>query len=152
LENASIEIKYSIEKLLYRVWQKYLTNLQNSCEWNRGVGNLSLSALLARLKAFQLQHSLPEYSVCEVASLVVNTFPQAFLEILHHSVQHVGRNCCQFFLDVLFQIYRCPWFLFKQFALEISSEEEVLRLGTLIPMNIEVPKKYQLSQDRIAVF
>ena len=87
-----------------------------------------------------------------MASLVVNTFPQAFLEVLHHSLQHVGRNCCHFFPDVLFQIHRCPWFLFVHLALEISSEEEVLRLGTLIPMNIEVPTKYPLSQDRIVVF
>jgi hypothetical protein len=28
-------------------------------------------------------------------------------------------------------------------------QEEVLRLGTLVPMNIEVPTKYLLSQDRI---
>jgi hypothetical protein len=41
---------------------------------------------------------------------------------------------------------------FVHLALEISSEEEVLRLGTLVPMNIEVPTKYPLSQDRIAVF
>jgi len=35
----------------------------------------------------------------------------------------------------------------------MSSEEEVLRLGTLVPMNIEVPTKYQLSHnDRIVVF
>jgi len=87
-----------------------------------------------------------------VASLVVNTFPQAFLEVLHHSLQHVGRNCCHFFPDVLFQIHHCPWFLFIHPALEISSEEEVLRLGTLVPMNIEVPTKYPLSQDRIVVF
>ena len=65
--------------------------------------------------------------------------------------QHGGRNCCHFFPDVLFQIHRCPWFLFVHFALEISSEEEVLRPGTLIPMNIEVPTKYPLSQDRIVV-
>jgi len=87
-----------------------------------------------------------------VASLVVNTFPQSFLEVLHHSLQHVGRNCCHFFPDVLSQIHRCPWFLFVHLALEISSEEEVLRLGTLVPMNIEVPTKYPLSQDRIVVF
>jgi hypothetical protein len=44
-------------------------------------------------------------------------------------------------------------FCFKStVALEISSEEEVLRLGTLVPMNIEVPTKYPLSQDRIVVF
>jgi hypothetical protein len=86
-----------------------------------------------------------------VASFV-NTFPQAFLEVLHHSLQHVGRNCCYFFFDVLFQIHRCTWFLFVHLALEISSEEEVLRLGTLVPMNIEMPTKYQLSQDRIVVF
>ena len=54
--------------------------------------------------------------------------------------------------DVLFQIHRCPWFLFVHPALEISSEEKVLRQGTLIPMNIEVPTKYPLSQDRIVVF
>ena len=35
---------------------------------------------------------------------------------------------------------------------EISPKEEVLSLGTLIPMNIEVPTKYPLSQDRIVVF
>jgi len=83
----------------------------------------------------------------------VNTFPQAFLEVLHHSLQHGGRNCCHFVPDVLFQIHRCPWFLFVHLALEISPEEEVLRLGTLILMNIEVPTKYQLSHnDRIVVF
>jgi len=97
-------------------------------------------------------HSLPEYSVCEVESLVVNTFTQVFLEVLLHSLQHVGRNCCHFFPDVLFQIHRCPLFLFVHLALEISSEEEVLRLGTLVPMNIELPTKYPLSQDRIVVF
>jgi hypothetical protein len=68
-----------------------------------------------------------------VAPLVVNTFPQAFLE-------------------VLFQIRHCPWFLFVHLALEIFSEEEALRLGTLIPMNIEVPTKYPLSHDRIVAF
>jgi len=83
---------------------------------------------------------------------LVNTFPQAFLEVLHHLLQHVGRNCYHFFPDVLFQIHRCPWFLFVHLDLEISSEEEVLRLGTLVPMNIEVPTKYLLSQDRIVVF
>jgi hypothetical protein len=87
-----------------------------------------------------------------VASLVVNTFPQAFLKVLHHSLQHVGGNCCHFFLDVLFQIHRCPWFLFVQLALEMSSVEDELRLGTLFPMNIEVLTKYQLSQDTIVVF
>jgi hypothetical protein len=57
-----------------------------------------------------------------------------------------------FFPDVLFQIHRCLWFLFIDLAIEISSEEEVLRLGTLVPMNIEVPTKYPLSQNRIVVF
>jgi hypothetical protein len=51
-----------------------------------------------------------------------------------------------------FQIHRCPWFLFVHLALKISSEEEVLQLGTLVPMNIEVPMKYPLSQNRIVVF
>jgi hypothetical protein len=74
------------------------------------------------------------------------------MEVLHHSLKHVGRNCCHFFPDVLFQIHHCPWFLFIHLALGISPEEEVLRLGTLIPMNIEVPTKYPLSQDRIVVF
>jgi len=78
--------------------------------------------------------------------------PQAFLEVLLHSLQHVGRNCCHFFPDVLLQIHGCPWFLFVHFALEISSEEELLRLGTLAPMNIKVATKYPLSQDRIVVF
>jgi hypothetical protein len=88
-----------------------------------------------------------------VASLVVSTFPQAFLEVLHHWLQRGGRNCCHFFPDVLFQIHRCPWFLFVHLALEISPEEDVLPLGTLVLMNIEVPTKYQLSHDgRIVVF
>jgi hypothetical protein len=82
----------------------------------------------------------------------VNTFPQAFLEVLHHSLQHVGRNCFYFFPDVLFQIHRCPWFLFVHLALEISSEEEVLRLGTLVPINIEIPTKYQLSHKTESLF
>jgi hypothetical protein len=84
--------------------------------------------------------------------LLVNTFPQAFLEAVHHSMKHGGRNCCHFFPDVLFQIHRCSWFLFVHLALEISSEKEVLQLGTLVTMNIEVPTKYSLSQDRIVVF
>jgi hypothetical protein len=88
-----------------------------------------------------------------VASLVVHTFPQAFLEVLRHSLQHVGRNSCHFVPDVLFQVHRFSWFLFVHFALEISSEEDVLRLGTLAPMNIEVLTKYPLSHnDRITVF
>jgi len=78
--------------------------------------------------------------------------PKRFWKFCHHSLQHVGRNCCHFFPDVLFQIHGCPWFLFVHLALEISSEEEVLRLGTLVPKNIEVPTKYPLSQDRIVVF
>jgi hypothetical protein len=49
-------------------------------------------------------------------------------------------------------VFCSPWFLFLHLAFEISSEEEVLRLGTLVPMNIEVPTKYPLSQDRIVVF
>jgi hypothetical protein len=64
----------------------------------------------------------------------------------------VGENCCHFFPDVLFQVHRCPWFLFVHLSLEISPEEEVLPLWTLVPMNIEVPMKYPLSQDRIVVF
>ena len=87
-----------------------------------------------------------------MASLIVNTFPQAFLEVLHHSSQLVGRNCCHFFPEVLFQIHRCPCFLFVHLVLEISLKEEVLRLRTLVPMNIEVPTKYPLSQERIVVF
>jgi len=103
-------------------------------------------------KHFNYKYSLPKFSVCKVASLV-NTYPQVFLKVLHHSLQHGGRNCCHFFPDVLFQIHRCPWFLFVHLALEISSGEEVLRLGTLVPMNIEVPTKYQLSHnDSFAVF
>ena len=86
-------------------------------------------------------------------SLVVNTFPHAFLEVLDHSLQHGGRNRCHFVPDVLFQIHCCPLFLFVHLALEISSEEEVLRLGTLVPTNIEVPTKYQPSHNnRIVVF
>ena len=52
----------------------------------------------------------------------------------------------------MFQIHRGPWFLFAHLALEISSDEEVLRLGTLVPMNNEVPTKYPLSHEKIVVF
>jgi hypothetical protein len=41
---------------------------------------------------------------------------------------------------------------FRTSCPEIASQEEVLRLGTLIPMNTEVPTKYPLSQNRIVVF
>jgi hypothetical protein len=71
---------------------------------------------------------------CLWGGVPANTFPQAFLEVQLHSLQHVGRNCCHFFPYVLFQIHRCPWFVFLHLALEISSEEEVLRLGILVPM------------------
>jgi hypothetical protein len=67
-------------------------------------------------------------------------------------LQHGGGNCCHFFPDVLFQIHCCSWFLFVHLALEISSEEEVLRIGTLVLMNIEMPTKYPLSQERIVFF
>jgi len=43
-------------------------------------------------------------------------------------------------------------FFFVHLALEISSEGEVLQLGTLVLMYIEVPTKYPLCHDRIAVF
>ena len=42
--------------------------------------------------------------------------------------------------------------IFSYTLLLRSSEEEVLWLGTLVPMNIEVPTKYLLSHDRIVVF
>ena len=64
----------------------------------------------------------------------------------------LGWIAATFSLMFCFQIHCCPWFLFVHLALEISSEEEVLRLGTLVPMNIEVATKYPLSQDRIVVF
>ena len=86
-----------------------------------------------------------------MASLV-NTFPQAFLEVLYHLLQHVGRNCCHFFHDVLFQIHHCPWFLFVHLAPEISSKEELLRLGTLVPVNIESPTKYPLESRQNCCF
>jgi hypothetical protein len=54
--------------------------------------------------------------------------------------------------SLAFQVHHYPWFLFIHLALEISSEGEVLRLGTLVPMDIELPTKYPLSQDRIVVF
>ena len=62
---------------------------------------MNLLLKLSLPQSISLQYSLPEYSVCEVASLV-NTFPQAFLEVLHHSLQHAGRNYWHFFPDVLF--------------------------------------------------
>jgi hypothetical protein len=78
--------------------------------------------------------------------------PASVFEVLHHSLQHGGRNCCHFFLDVLFQINRCPWFLFINLAFDISSEEEAFRTGTLVPMNIEVPTKYQPNHNEGIVF
>ena len=78
--------------------------------------------------------------------------PKRFWKFCITRCSMLARNCCHFFPDVLFQIHRCPWFLFIHLALEMSSEKEVLRLGTLVPFNIEVPTKYPLSQDRIDVF
>jgi len=78
--------------------------------------------------------------------------PKRFWKFCITRCSMLGRNCCHFFPDVLFQIHRCPWFLFVHLTLEMSPEEEVLRLGTLVPMNIEVPTKYPLSHDRIVVF
>jgi hypothetical protein len=73
------------------------------------------------------------------------------VEVLHHSLQHGWRNCCYVVPDV---VSNPPLSLvpFVQLALEISSEEELLRLETLVAMNIEVPTKYPLSQDGIVVF
>ena len=85
-----------------------------------------------------------------MASLVVNTFPHC------GSSASLVAVCWEKLLPLLpwcsVSFHRCPWFLFVHLALEISSEEEVLRLGTLVPMNIEVPTKYPSSQDRIIVF
>jgi hypothetical protein len=65
----------------------------------------------------------------------------------------VGEIAATSSLMFCFKSTFCPWFLFIQLALEISPKEELLRLGTLIPMNIEMPTKYQLShKDRIVVF
>jgi len=52
--------------------------------------------------------TLTSWIQCLWGGILVSTFPQAFLEVLHHSMQHVGRNCCHFFPDVLFQIHHCP--------------------------------------------
>ena len=63
----------------------------------------------------------------------------------------VGEIAATSSLMFCFKSNRCPWFLFVYLTFEISSEEEVMRLGTLVPINIEVPTKYPLSQDRIVV-
>jgi len=47
----------------YRIRQKYLTILKTVVSGTVGVGNLSLRALLARLKAFQLPRSAGLYSI-----------------------------------------------------------------------------------------
>jgi hypothetical protein len=78
-----------------------------------------------------------------VASLV-NTFLQAFLEVLHHSLQHVGGIAATSFLMFCIK---------STFVLGFFSYTLLLHLGTFVPMNIEVPTKYPLtSQDRIVVF
>ena len=84
-----------------------------------------MNLLLKLSQSFLLQYSLLEYSVCEVVSPVFNTFPQAFLEVVHHLLQHSGRNCCHVIPDVLFQVHRCPCFLYVHLALELYPEEEV---------------------------
>ena len=58
-------------------------------------------------------------------SIVVNTFPYLFLKVLCHSLQHDGRNCCQFVPEVLFQVLYCPWLLYVHPALEIAPDEHV---------------------------
>jgi len=64
----------------------------------------------------------------------------------------VGEIAATSSLMFCFKSNRCPWFLFVYLTFEISSEEEVMRLGTLVPINIEVPTKYPVIQDRIVVF
>jgi hypothetical protein len=85
------------------------------------------------------------------------------LRLLRHSRKHFWKFCfthCSMVEEITALL---PWcslsslplslFSFRTHVLEISPEEEVLWLGTLVPMNIEVPTKYQLSHnDRIVVF
>ena len=78
--------------------------------------------------------------------------PKRFWKFCITCCSMLGEIAATSSLMFCFKIHRCPWFLFIHLALEISSEEEVLRLGTLVPINIEVPTKYPLSQDRIVVF
>ena len=67
---------------------------------------------------------------CLWGGVLVSTFPQVFLEVLHHSLQHGGRNCCHFFPDVLFQIHHCPWYLFVHLALEILRGRSIVTRDT----------------------
>jgi hypothetical protein len=39
---------------LYRVWQKYLTILQNSCEWNRWCGEFFLERSSSEIQSFSV--------------------------------------------------------------------------------------------------
>jgi len=92
----------------------------------------------------------------------LNTVSVRWSPLSTHSTKHFWKFCftlCSMLGEtaatsslMLFQIHLCPWFLFVHLALEISSQEEVLWLGTLVPMNIEVPTKYPLSHDRSVVF
>ena len=51
--------------------------------------------------------------------------PASVSGILHHSLQHAGRNCCHFVRGFLFEVLRCPSILFVQLTLQISTEEVV---------------------------
>jgi len=63
LVKASAEVLSSyVTCVLYRVRQKYLTILQNSCEWNCWRGEFVLERL-ARLKVLQLPWSAGLYTI-----------------------------------------------------------------------------------------
>jgi hypothetical protein len=106
---------------------------------------------LSLTQSILVKHSLPEYSVCEVA-IPCQNFPPS---VSGSSASLVGAcwetllpllPCCSISNPLLSLVS------FVHLAREISSEEELLRLGTLVPMNIEVPTKYILSQNIIVVF
>ena len=78
---------------------------------------------------------------------LVNIFPQAFLEVLHDSLQHGGRNCCHFVPDVMFQVHRCLLFLLYTLLLSYpqSKKSQTLRLG-----NLADPSTFPLHESRRA--
>ena len=78
--------------------------------------------------------------------------PKRFWKFCFTRCSMLGENAATSFLMFCFKSTILLGFFSYTFAHEISSEEEVLRLGTLVSMNIEVRTKYHLGQDRIVVF
>jgi hypothetical protein len=99
------------------------------------MGNFHTAVLCEFIAKFNFISKPFNYNIhfLEVVSIVVNTFLQSLVEILHHSLQNDWRNCCHFIPNVLFQVLCCPLSLFNTLLLKYPQRKksQVLRMGGL---------------------